>query len=407
MYGIIVFNKGEKAPSTEFRAEAGRYGRGSACKECRISRVRCSGTLDGENCSRCKRLAKPCLYPSKRTHHRNRNSHKKTAPTRAASPEQGVSESCASGSSSSSPPDMGSSDEGQFFADDQLELDFEKWDPLHNAPPLAEPLQPCIDLMLTPPITEFSDSLGLPPLQPEGSQKDSTVSDFFGNRELATAHPFPDLQDTISDTRGPACQCTCLQAMMSSLSSLRCWDRSGRLGVNPGTRTDGVPLSHARVEDFLALFEKSMAQLQVVESCSLVCILSQGLIILLLLVIEQLAKLLLILAADSTGQAGGSSSDVLSRPATSALGIQEAASNVIQKGQDGRLARIGTFETMDPIDLQMITRLLLHIRIQALDAFIGRWSDKIRHCGFENLEADLEKIREDLSSAVFLENIKK
>ncbi|KAI2771553.1 hypothetical protein F4815DRAFT_488863 [Daldinia loculata] len=53
----------------------------------------------------------------------------------------------------------------------------------------------------------------------------------------------------------------------------------------------------------------------------------------------------------------------------------------------------------------MIMKLLLQIRAQALDAYIYRWTDKIKHYGFENLEADLGKIREDLSRAVFLDNI--
>ncbi|KAI0835721.1 hypothetical protein F5Y06DRAFT_275192 [Hypoxylon sp. FL0890] len=429
MYGIIAFNKGEKSPSAEFSAELGRYGRGSACKECRISRVRCSGTLDGKICNRCKRLSKRCLYTNSQgqRHHRNNQSldinHKSVTSTRAASPDQATSDNHSSDTSSSSQLDLANCDEAQVMTDDPLEIDFGGWLQLESTPSVTESLRPHIDLVATPPRTELPDPLCLPPLQPELSQDDGgtyetselrftglgdsgTGKDPMANHELATSKSFPDLQGWISDARGSACQCKCLQAMTSSLSFLRNWTWGRSSGPDSGVKADGAGFNCVKVEDFLSLFEKSMVQLQTVENCPMACILSQDLAILLLLIVEQLTKLLLSLAADSIGRTDEPSLDISARPPPWPLGNQAAASTSSQQGQDIRLARIGTFEIMDPLDLQMIMRLLLQIRTQALNAYIYRWSNKIKSYGFKNLEADLLKIREDLSRAVFLENIR-
>ncbi|KAI1411872.1 hypothetical protein F5Y13DRAFT_200573 [Hypoxylon sp. FL1857] len=396
MYGIIAFKKGQSSPSAEFSAELGIYGRGSACKECCISRVRCSGTLDGKTCKRCKRLSKRCLYTNgqgQRRHHRNQSpdgTRKSIAATRATSPEHVTSDNNSSDTSSCSQLDLTTCDEAQLATDDALELDFEGWLQLQSTPSVSETLQPHIDSVATPPRTELPDPLCLPPLQLEEPHEDSgtyTLSvpqptrlgdSVIGNdgmvgHELAAPQSSLDFQDWISES----------------------WTWGGESGMDSGMRAAGVEPNYNKVEDFLTLFGKSMEQLQIAEDCSMDCVLSQDLAILLLLVIEQLVQLLLSLAADPIGGARGSPQPL--HP----LGAQPAASDSSQHEQHIQLARVGTFETMDPLDLQMITKSLLQIRAHALDAYICRWGNKIKNYGFKGLEADLLRIREKLSRAAF------
>ncbi|KAI2463005.1 hypothetical protein F4781DRAFT_426706 [Annulohypoxylon bovei var. microspora] len=418
MYGIIAFNKGEKSPAAEFPAEHGRYGRGSACKECRISRVRCSGKLDGKNCDRCKRLAKPCLYISNQTqrHHRSTQSLERnprgSASTGVASE---TSDNHSSDASGSSPPGLSSGDESQFATEDPLGLDFERWLQLQSNPTVTEPIRPPIDLVATPPQTS-PDSLCISLLEPEGSLENgvmcetstshfSGLGDGIAGPKPAECESFPDLQSWIADTRGSTSRCKCLPAMTSSLSILRSWTWGGGPGIDSGMRTDDATFNYVKVEDFLTVFEKSMTQLRIAENCPLACILSQDLAFLLLLVVEQLAKLLLSLAADGVGEHGRSPLDISVRSIPRSMGIQTPARNGDRQGPGPRHARIGTFEIVDPIDLQMIMKLLLQIRTQALDAYIRRWKDKINSYGLRNLEADLKRILEDLSSVAFLGNI--
>ncbi|KAI2605302.1 uncharacterized protein GGS25DRAFT_504560 [Hypoxylon fragiforme] len=450
MYGIIAFNKGEKSPSTEFRAELGRYGRGLACKECRISRVRCSGKLDGKNCDRCKRLAKPCLYTNNQNQrHTRANSsvdvggRKSRTSTRAPSPEQASLENSSSESSAPSPPDQKSSDESQFVtdefvADDNLGLDFDGWLQLQNSPTITEALGSHIDVVATSPHTELPEPLYLPPLQVEGLGDDEKMCDGSEGRspksrdsgigedsvmghDLPTSISMPDLhamqdmqdmQDLMPDTWGSGwgtpSQCKCLQAMTSSISILRSWTWGGECVLGSGTRPDGLSFNCVKVEDFLAVFEKSMTHLIMAENCPLACTLSHDLAVLLLLVVEQLSKMLLSIAADLAGGGGSSKPSHLTMSAVSTpcfIGNKMAANLASQQGQDTRFARIGTFEIMDPLDQQMIMKLLLQIRTQALDAYVRRWSDKVRNYGLHDLEVDLKKIRADLSRVVFLDNV--
>ncbi|KAI1470234.1 uncharacterized protein F4812DRAFT_416742, partial [Daldinia caldariorum] len=207
-----------------------------------------------------------------------------------------------------------------------------------------------------------------------------------------------DFQNGTPDAAGSSsCQHKCLHTLTSSLSSLRSWTRSNRgadyseMGVG-----DDVPSSYvAKVEDVLALFEKSMAQLRVAENCPLACVLSQDLSVLLLFVVEQLANLLLSLARSSSALG-----DTPVKPPRGSIHHHQ--------GHDGdggggygsggiQLARIGTFEITNPQDLPKITQQQLQTRAQALDAYICRWSDKVRHYGLGNLETDLGRIRGGLS----------
>ncbi|KAI6082034.1 hypothetical protein F4821DRAFT_248048 [Hypoxylon rubiginosum] len=419
MYGIIAFDRGDGAPSAEFRAGPGRYGRGSACKQCRISRVRCSGTLDGENCRRCKRLAKHCSYISKQTqrNHDGRQSpgsnDKSVTSPRAASAEPVNPDSPLPCATSSSPSNLASCNEAQPVTSNSLELDFEGW--LHDTSLGSEFLQPNIDLVATSPRTGMLDPPYFPSLQLEDSQGNGEACDnlaplFPGltdggakDENMVGYEPGAsqlDPQDSKSDGRGSSCQCNCLKALTSSLSFLRGWTWGERAGVDSGIRAGGVALNCAEVEDFLALFEKSMAQLRTAESCPMACILSQDLAILLLVVLEQLAKLLLSLAEDSTGISGGSPLDIPSRLTPHSIGVQGIESSSTQQGQGIRLARVGTFEITDPFDLQMIMKVLLQIRTQALGAYVRRLSDKVKSYGFDNLEADLKRITENLDGAV-------
>lgn len=416
MYSIIAFNKGETSSSTEVRAELGRYGRGSACKGCRTSRVRCSGKLNGTDCERCKRLAKPCLYSSSQSQHHHRNSqpidsNDKTAQsTETPSPDQPNSDDHWSGVPDSSLPDSTTSDEAQFMVNDPLELDFEMWLQRQNAPSAIEPLRSQIDLVAPSPRTELADHLNYPSLQPEPSREDldgcelSThvvpgVGDNEPGKGSTVDHGlmrFPGSESWTSDTLGPISQCKCLQAMTSSLSILRGWTWGGGSGVDPRSRTaEGPAFNFVKAEGFLALFEKSMTQLQIAENCPLACVLSHDLGILLLLVVEQLAKLLLI---------GGSSASPLNISPVHHPTEIPTAGNSAQQGLDIRPARIGTFEINNPLDIEMIMKLLLQMRARTLDAYVLRWCDKIKHYGLKSLETDLEAIREDLSKVVFLQD---
>ncbi|OTA95553.1 hypothetical protein M434DRAFT_9614 [Hypoxylon sp. CO27-5] len=366
MYGIIAFKNGENAPSAEFRAEPGRYGRGSACKQCRISR-------------------------SQRHHNSNQSlegNHKSVISPRIASPQQANSNSPFQDTTCSS-LNLESFDEIPLATSDPLELDFEGW--VHNTSSETEFLRPDTDLVATSPHTESLGPLCFPSLRREDSQENGRG---FDNSGLLLS----DLADGIIRNQS--------MALTSSLSFLRSWTWGGQKGAEPGLRTAGMTLNCTEVEDFLALFEKSMAQLQAAENCPLACILSQDLAILLLIILEQLAKLLLNLAADLVGEADESPFNIPSGATPHPIGVQEPADNSTQQGQGIRLARIGTFEITDPLDLQMIMKLLLQIRTQALDAYIRRLSSRVKNYGFKDFGADLEKIIEELSGAVFLENIR-
>ncbi|TGJ83734.1 hypothetical protein E0Z10_g5026 [Xylaria hypoxylon] len=435
MYGIITFNKGE-TPAAEFRAELGKYGRGSACTGCRISRVKCSGKLDGTDCDRCKRLAMPCQYTNSQTRRHRRNSpprgnnRKSGTSTISRSPEHSNSNSHSSGVSSpplrpsSSPPDLSNSpldlsswDERHFMTDESLELDFDTWLQLHSfpSPPLvAEPLHPGpqIESVVTPP---YSDRLSPTSVQPEqlpedGDKRETSAACFsvLGNgkideddaaaHELTTFGVFLQHQDDTSNAQESIiCQCKCHKETTSSLSIIRGWTLGGRAGAGLGISADGTTFNYAKIEEFLTLFEKSIVQLQMVEKCPQACILSQDLAILLLLVVEQLARLLLSLATDLTGGSGGSPIDISPMRTSCLLDFQTTMSNSVQKRRHIRPSRIGAFEIQDPFDLQMIMKLLLQIRAQALDAYICRWNDTIKHYGLNNLETDLRKIRKDLN----------
>ncbi|OTA61598.1 hypothetical protein K449DRAFT_445456 [Hypoxylon sp. EC38] len=399
MYGIIAFKNGENAPSAEFRAEPGRYGRGSACKQCRISRSQRHRSSSNQSLE---------------------GNHKSVISPIIASPEQANSNSPLPDTTCSS-LDLESFDEVPLTTSDPLELDFEGW--VHNTSSETEFLRPDTDLVATSPHTESLGPLCFPSLRHEDSQENDKgfensaplLSDLVGGivknqsmvgRKPTTSTLLPDLQGMISDNRGQPSQCKCLQALTSSLSFLRSWTWGGQKGAEPGLRTTSMSLNCTEVEDFLALFEKSMAQLQAAEDCPLACILSQDLAILLSIILEQLAKLLLNLAADLVGEADESPFNISSGPTPHPTGVQEPTGNSTQQGQGIRPARIGTFEITDPLDLQMIMKLLLQIRTQALDAYIRRLSSRVKNYGFKDFGADLEKITEELSGAVFLENIR-
>ncbi|OTA98479.1 hypothetical protein M426DRAFT_28422 [Hypoxylon sp. CI-4A] len=415
MYGIIAFNKGDNETSAEFRPGSGRYGRGSACKQCRISRVRCSGTRDGESCRRCKRLAKRCYYISKQPQRNNAsNQFPETNDTSVAlpgaiSPEPANPNSPMPHATSASPSNLTSCDAAQPFTSNLPELDFEEW--FNNTSLEPEFPQPNIDLGVLDapcfPSLHLEDVRGNDDLCDNLAPLSSELKDDGAGEENVLRHepdaskPYLDHQDRTSDGRGMCCQCNCLKALTSSLSFLRSWTRDGQAAVESGIMVGGMALNCVEAEDFLTLFDKSMAQLRTAESCPMACILSQDLAILLLVVLEQLAKLLLSLATDPTRGSREFPLDVPPQLSPHSLRIQDTESNSTQPGRGIRLARIGTFETMDSFDLQMIMKLLLQIRTQSLDAYIGRLSNKIKGYGLETLEADLKKITEDLSKAVF------
>ncbi|KAI1305540.1 hypothetical protein F5Y03DRAFT_406408 [Xylaria venustula] len=412
MYSIWAANKGENPPAAEFSADAKKYGRGSACNECRISRVRCSGKLDGSDCDRCKRLSKSCLYTgSRRSRQKKRRS---TTSTRVPSPVRPGSANQtpdALGTPASSPPDLSSWNQSQCMTGDPLVLDVNAWESMLTEPPLPK--------SVVPQQTEVSDvldfaSFPIGATQPVMDSDKTLVSHFCtpsANKldiDDATDHVptssniYQDVQDWVFASQGTTSQCTCLQATTSSLADLRSWAWSQEIGSGTQVNPCSVGLNYAKVEDFLNLFTKSMENLQRVEDCSRICILSQELAILLLLVVENLAKLLTSLAADSTGT---SYRLPLSPPSSKSIFLHSTTNNSSQLRQGIRRARFGSVELKDPLDLNMIMKTLLQIRTRSLNEYIGRWNEKIQHYGLSSLEADLEKIREDLDKVIFLDNL--
>ncbi|KAI1482436.1 hypothetical protein F4774DRAFT_407045 [Daldinia eschscholtzii] len=434
MYSIISLNKGDKCPTVEFRAARGRYKRKSACKACRLGRTRCSGTLDGGPCTRCKRLGKSCQYENGKTrgghcgNYSPEGDSKDTESIGATPPEQEDSDIYSPSTSSSSSPGVPSSDTTQSVTDDSLGIDFNDFDfndlaQLQDIP--SKPLFPSLlELVATSPQMDFPGPLfPFLPLCDEPRQKneayeipapdlavlcDARLNRVTGHEQLVFPESLFDFRNGPPDAVGSSCQHKCLHTMTSSLSFLRSRACARRGSEHPeiGIGDDvPFPFNYTNVEDVLAVFERSMARLRIVENCPLACILSQDLFILLLLVVEMLANLLLGLA--------GSLLDVPGTPAPPLGSDQQGGHhqrhphhqhNHHGGGSSIRLGRIGTFEITNHQDLQMIMKLLLQSRAQVLDAYICRWSGKIPQGEFGSLEADLGKIREDLRSAVFPES---
>lgn len=425
MYGIISFNKGAKCPTTEFRAKRGKYGRGAACQECRISKLRCSGRLYGKACDRCKRLSKSCLYISSQNQRPNLSKCPSAASTRNTSPEQQDS-----GNHPLEMPDsssQSSSNGTQFVTDDPYELDFEQWRQVHSTSALTEPAQlPQTVSAQNLQIIESLNDFDLSPLQPELSSPgvreayEALTFQFSGlnnieaerygmeEHELMASESW-DPQDWIYDARGFVYQCTCLQSMSSCLAILRSWPWGEGSKIDGAVEVESPAFNSAKGEDFLNIFEKSMAQLHIVENCPPVCKMSRDLALLTFLVIEQLARLLRNLASDVTGGVGhinGYPLGIFLKSTHHLPGIQTTVSLNLQKNQDIWIARIGTFEITDSFELQMIMKLLLKLKSQALNGYISRWIDEMKHYEMKDLEIDLRRIQEDLRNVVFLENVR-
>lgn len=459
MYGILAFNKGEKAALAEFRAESGKYGRGSACKGCRISRVKCSGKLDATDCDRCKRLRMPCHYtnnPNRRNgsniNNNNNNSQARGSSTSSSSSSAAItppkpgslrpstsSDSYPSSTTSSPRIDPTSWDEVQLVPDEfQLGLDFDMWLQLHspeqtptlgtgpkdNMSSTISP-QTCWDPQSIQPLGQSEPSEPLHQQNGTGETSEANESMGITGQDLTDFKLFPILADE-AQTPAPVLAppgssqsvCHCHPSTTSLLSILRGWALGGGPSARLGINTDGLAIDCSKIGDFLALFEESIVQLEMVKNCHMACIRSQDLAILLLLVVEQLAKLLLSLAANfptegsviATG-AGFSHLNFCSkyvshrRPQISEATPSGSGSsksdnsnnNNSRQGQDTRRLRIGSFEVKDAPDLLMITKILLQIRTRALDTYICRLSAKIQMYGLQNLEAELRNIREDLS----------
>lgn len=429
MYSIITFKKGQASPSTEVCGELGRCRRGLACKECRISRVKCSGKLDGKDCERCKRLGKFCYYTKSqsRNHHHERGergfrSHRKRPASTTAGSSKGVNgDNDLSDPLSLSPTDATSSEESQFTLDDIPDFDFGAWLQLQNtSPSTEEPTGLHIGSAADVGTTELPNSLQLPFLQSEGLDEDQRGKDqplrvsgseegtndksLVAGGETSAIKPVPDLRNWRADAPNSICQCECLQAMTSSLSILRGYTWCDDRGRDHGIKATGAALISVKVEEFLTLFERSMARLQIVEDCPLVCVLTQELVILVLLVVEQLAKLLAKLAEDLVQETSANSSAISKNLTPNPSVAQTDTHGRARKGQDIPFARIGIFEITDPLDLQMMMKQLLQIRARALDGYICRWATKANNYGLEELEADLSKIRGDLKKAVIIGN---
>ncbi|KAI1183570.1 hypothetical protein F5B17DRAFT_448131 [Nemania serpens] len=412
MYGIIAFNKEGNPQSTEFCAEIGKYRRGWACNGCRIARVKCSGRLDGSHCNRCKRLSTRCLYPN---HSRNRQpgrdgrlppecNRKDTEANTPTSPKL---------MNPAGPLNLTSWEDIDSATDGPLELDFDAWFQPPNASSTTELPQSHTELAIALPFDELSSPQHLLSSQTQESQRDGEVytdsttrssesveseidDDGLSVCAFANSNSPPGLKICIAGATPSASSCNCLQAMTSSLSGLRSWKQSGS---NMESKASSITFNHIKAENFLVLFEKSMTRLRMVENCSLACILSQDLSILLLLIIEQLANLLSDLIE-------GLATSPLDDPQSTSLPIghdphQADTHSVVNKNvpptRDIRRARIGTFEIRDPLDLEAILKSLLRIRMQALDAYISRWDQKIQEYGLKSLTGDLERIRKNLS----------
>ncbi|KAI8627732.1 hypothetical protein F5Y19DRAFT_163853 [Xylariaceae sp. FL1651] len=414
MYGIWPFNKGDNPPAAEFSAESKRYGRGTACNECRASRVRCSGKLDSTDCDRCKRLNKPCLYTnawrSRRTSQEPASAKKRrnTVSTQSSSPVQPspASDSPTASERPESPQldptawvemqafiDQGFVD--QNLVDDCLGGDGDVWaSSMLNEPPpskitdvgpveVSDVAQPSFNTLQ--PITRGISGVLAPDLATPA--EDDTITS--KNYEPMSANTFPLFGSPLGSN-----QCGCLEATTSSMADLRAWAWSLGPGSDSRSSACTVGMNSAKVEDFLNLFRKSMLNLQMVENCPQLCLLSKELTILLLLVVEKLSMLLTCLAADSSG--------VPHYPAPADPIPSRPACQNDQQRRGKRLARFGSVEIKDPSDLNMIMKTLLQSRTRALDEYISRWNDKIQHYGLSSLEADLKKVRGDLSDIDFL-----
>ncbi|KAI1807633.1 hypothetical protein F4811DRAFT_446873 [Daldinia bambusicola] len=422
MYSIIALNKGKMCSPVEFRAEHGRYRRKLACKACRLGRTKCSGAFDDRPCTRCKRLGKSCVYENNKTQGRRCGSNSPETRSEGSSedaelvgvapPEQDYPNINSPGTSSSSPMGSPNGDTPQFVPDDSLGFDFKYLAQLQDTSSMnmfashSELVAPLPQMEFLDPLFLFSShthklqqnnktyETPVPPLAVAVGRERNIRTGY----ELISSEPLFDFQNRTYDARGPSsCQYKCLHALTSSLSSLRSWIGSNRGSQYPEMGVGDVPLTYAaKAEDVLALFEKSMAQLQAAENCPLACVLSRDLSILLLLVVEQLANLLLSLAESSLG-------NTLRKLPCGSSHYHHHQGHGGDGGGSIQLARIGTFEITNLQDLQMSTKLLLQIRAQVLDAYICRWSDKVRHYGLGNLEADLRRIREDLGRVAFLD----
>ncbi|KAI1128169.1 hypothetical protein F5Y10DRAFT_292204 [Nemania abortiva] len=422
MYGVIAFNKEEQSPFASF-GEFKRYGRGSACKGCRVARVKCTGKLGCTDCERCKRLGWPCQYTDGRKR-RSRgngppvdNPREDTASNEPIPPDEASPGSPSSARSNSPPLDTSTWDELPLTTSDGLDFGFDMWMSTSSPPDphfTTESLQAVLNF--DPSLqadSGFTPSVSVEERQPERlsgiSEPCETYASHFpdltqngsNDGENGASNKAPSSELVASGLRNdvlgliPAVQqCRCHQTITSLLSILRGWTLGEGLGGSLQANDDGTSLNNAKVEEFLGLFEKSMVQLQTVEGCPQVCILSQDLAILLLLVVEQLAKLLLRLAANYRVGSFRSPTDVSPKGSLHLLGVQGAMS---ESAPNTQLAKIGSFETKDPQDLHMIKKLLLQIRSSTLDAYICRWSDRVKHSGLKSLEIDLRGIRAELS----------
>ncbi|KAI0892210.1 hypothetical protein F4806DRAFT_505769, partial [Annulohypoxylon nitens] len=303
----------------------------------------------------------------------NLNKRPTAASTKTTSPKQEDSGNRPIGTPDSSP--QSSSDETQFVTDDPYGLDFEQWLQVHSTPALTEPAQlPQMVSARDLRMTESPNDFALSPLQLEQS--------LLGGREAyeALTFQFSGLNNIEAEKDGMA-----EHGLMVSESS---WDP-------------------AKGEYFLNIFEQSMAQLHIVENCPLNCKMSRDLALLTSLVVEQLARSHRNLASDVTGGLGhldGYPLGIFLESTHHLPGIQTTVALNTQKKQDIWIARIGTFEITDSFELRMIMKFLLHLKSQALNSYISRWIDEIKHYEMQDLEIDLRKIQEDLRNVAFLEN---
>ncbi|KAH8162595.1 hypothetical protein CIB48_g5647 [Xylaria polymorpha] len=394
MYGILAFGKGQrKAGLTEFPAESRKCGRGSACQKCRISKVKCSGTLNGTVCQRCKGRGIACYYRNDQTRRPHRDSlsldDNDMSPESTSFGSSEQSNIASHSPSTSSSPRVYPTDwnKWQSMPDESLGLDFDLLVELHTA-------QQPLDLgaqtasAITPPPSVFQS---FPPFQPEQSYDDGdkwAMGDVNSPIDVATL--FPAGKGWTSNALEPLC--TCYQATTWSLSALRGWTLGGEPGTKPGISANGATINCAKVEDFLPLFEESFAQLQSIENCPRACILSQDLAILLLLVIEQLAKLVQDFAAGFRFALDLSLDRMQGSPTVSY--------NEPQQEHAVPPVKIGSFEIKDNIALLMIIKTLLQIRTNSLDMYICRWGEKAKQYGLEKIEVEIQSIREGLGKII-------
>ncbi|KAJ2997916.1 hypothetical protein NUW58_g494 [Xylaria curta] len=375
MYGVIAFGKGKEPHFTEFCVAAGKRRRGSACKGCRIARVKCSGKLDGSACTRCKRLSVACLYTGNNSSRRSRSSSNTPAENNVE--RTGITPPTTPKSTSPSNPPMSFSqlnlahwNNSGAVTDDPLNTDFDMCLRQQIGPSMVELPQSHTDsFILSSPSDPFSltappSSLCSAPSQSENLERDSG--------------PY---EASVPRSSG---QCKCLQVMTSSLSSLRSWKWTGF----PTGSGDGATGNIGIVENFLTLFEQSTTSLEAVENCPLACMLSEDLSVILLFVVELLADLL----------AGLLKGDVCEPhpPNTNQLPAQTT--------KDSSPARIGSFDIKDPLDVRMVLNLLLQIRAQSVSAYISRWGDRIKEFRFRHSQGDLQRIHQTLSTVTHPNN---